>query len=35
MPLSNPTASIEAQAADVIAWSDGRALVATGTLSDR
>jgi malate dehydrogenase (oxaloacetate-decarboxylating) len=31
LPLSNPTSSSEAQPADVIAWSDGRALVATGS----
>jgi malic enzyme len=31
MPLSNPTANTEANPADVIAWSDGRALVATGS----
>jgi malate dehydrogenase (oxaloacetate-decarboxylating) len=30
-PLSNPTARIEAVPADIIAWADGRALVATGT----
>jgi malic enzyme len=33
MPLSNPDASMEARAADVIGWSDGRALVATGSPS--
>jgi malic enzyme len=33
MPLSNPDSSIEARAADVIEWSDGRALVATGSPS--
>lgn len=33
MPLSNPDSSMEAQAADVLAWSDGRALVATGSPS--
>lgn len=33
MPLSNPDTSMEAQAADVLAWSDGRALVATGSPS--
>ena len=30
-PLSNPTARIEAVPADIIDWTDGRALVATGT----
>lgn len=29
-PLSNPTKLAEAKAADLIAWTDGRALVATG-----
>src|SRR5207253_3600811 len=29
-PLSNPTSRIEAMPADVITWSKGRALVATG-----
>ncbi|MEU5029167.1 NAD-dependent malic enzyme [Streptomyces milbemycinicus] len=29
-PLSNPTSRIEAMPADVVAWSKGRALVATG-----
>jgi malate dehydrogenase (oxaloacetate-decarboxylating) len=29
-PISNPTSQIEAMPADVIAWSKGRALVATG-----
>jgi len=31
MPLSNPTASSEATPDDIITWSDGRALVATGS----
>jgi len=31
MPLSNPTANSEAVPADVLAWSEGRALVATGS----
>ena len=31
MPLSNPDSSMEARAADVLAWSRGRALVATGS----
>jgi malate dehydrogenase (oxaloacetate-decarboxylating) len=30
-PLSNPTEKIEAHPADVIRWTDGRALVGTGT----
>ena len=29
-PLSNPTHLMEAKASDLIAWTDGRALVATG-----
>lgn len=33
-PMSNPTELAEAKAADVIRWSDGRAMVATGTASD-
>jgi malate dehydrogenase (oxaloacetate-decarboxylating) len=33
MPLSNPDSSMEATAADVLAWSAGRALVATGSPS--
>jgi len=35
MPMSNPTAKAEAIPADVIAWSGGRALVATGSPSGR
>jgi malate dehydrogenase (oxaloacetate-decarboxylating) len=31
MPLSNPTSRIEAMPADVLAWSEGKALVATGS----
>lgn len=32
-PISNPTKLIEATAADIIKWTDGRALVATGVPS--
>src|SRR6185503_12280194 len=34
LPLSNPTSSSEALPSDVIAWSEGRALVATGSPFD-
>ena len=29
-PISNPTSQIEVMPADIIAWSEGQALVATG-----
>ena len=31
-PLSNPHASAEAKPADLIAWTEGRALIATGVV---
>lgn len=34
MPLSNPTTFVEAEPADILAWSHGRALIGTGSPFD-
>jgi len=34
LPLSNPTSRVEAQPKDVIAWTDGKAIIATGSPFD-
>ncbi|VDZ89059.1 NAD-dependent malic enzyme [Lelliottia amnigena] len=34
MPLSNPTSRVEATPQDIIAWTEGNALVATGSPFD-